>query len=104
MEPTELNVINKADEIARSYPGNYNIYQVCAIFDSVKDKTKYASDPRGRDLWATVNTNLKKGAGDCDDKAVLLSSMLEAVRGTTRVYLTDTHAFVAICMQWNHGN
>ena len=41
-------------------------------------------------------TPLKIGAGDCDDKAILISSMLEAVGGKTRVYLTDTHAFAAV--------
>ncbi len=96
VEPAEPNVRNTADEVARSYPGTYNIYQVCAIFDNVKDKIKYVSDPRGHDFWAPANTTLNVGAGDCDDKAILLSSMLEAVGGTTRIYLTDTHAFAAV--------
>jgi transglutaminase-like putative cysteine protease len=96
VEPAEPNIRNTADEIARSYPGTYNIYQVCAIYDNVKDKIKYVSDPRGHDFWAPANTTLNVGAGDCDDKAILLSSMLEAVGGTTRIYLTDTHAFAAV--------
>jgi transglutaminase-like putative cysteine protease len=96
VEPAEPNVRNTADEVARSYPGTYNIYQICAIFDNVKDKIKYVSDPRGHDFWAPANTTLNVGAGDCDDKAILLSSMLEAVGGTTRVYITDTHAFAAV--------
>lgn len=94
--PAETNVRNTAGEIARSHPGTYNIYQVCAIFDNVKDKIKYVSDPRGHDFWAPADTTLNVGAGDCDDKAILLSSMLEAVGGTTRIYLTDTHALAAI--------
>lgn len=96
VEPAEPNVRNAADEVARVYPGTYNIYQICAIFDNVKDKIKYVSDPRGHDFWAPADTTLNVGAGDCDDKAILLSSMLEAVGGTTRIYLTDTHAFAAV--------
>ena len=96
VKPAEPGVRNTSAEIARLYPGAYNIYQICAIFDNVKDKIKYVSDPRGHDVWSTANTTLKIGAGDCDDKAILISSMLEAVGGTTRIYLTDTHAFAAV--------
>ena len=96
VEPAEPEVRNKAAEVARSYPGAYNIYQVCALFDMVKENIEYVSDPRGNDVWESANVTLKVGAGDCEDQAILLSSMLEAVGGTTRVYLTDTHAFAAV--------
>ncbi len=96
VEPAEPDVRNEAAEVARSYPGAYNIYQVCALFDMVKENIEYVSDPRGNDVWESANVTLKVGAGDCEDQAILLSSMLEAVGGTTRVYLTDTHAFAAV--------
>jgi len=62
----------------------------------VKEEIEYVSDPRGNDIWEPANVTLRIGAGDCEDQAILLSSMLEAVGGTTRVYLTDTHAFTAV--------
>jgi transglutaminase-like putative cysteine protease len=96
VEPAEPSVRNRAAEVARAYPGAYNIYQVCALFDTVKENVQYVSDPRGNDVWEPANVTLKIGAGDCEDQAILLSSMLEAVGGTTRVYLTDTHAFAAV--------
>ena len=96
VEPEEPEIRNKAAEVARSYPGAYNIYQVCALFDMVKENIEYVSDPRGNDVWEPANVTLEVGAGDCEDQAILLSSMLEAVGGTTRVYLTDTHAFAAV--------
>lgn len=96
VEPSEPDVRGKAAEIARSYPGAYNIYQVCALFDMVKENIEYVSDPRGNDVWEPATVTLKVGAGDCEDQAILLSSMLEAVGGTTRVYLTDSHAFAAV--------
>ena len=96
VEPAEPDVRGKAAEVARSYPGAYNIYQVCALFDMVKEKIEYVSDPRGNDVWEPANVTLKIGAGDCEDQAILLSSMIEAVGGTTRVYLTDNHAFAAV--------
>jgi transglutaminase-like putative cysteine protease len=96
VEPAEVDVREQAVEVARLYPGAYNIYQVCALFDKVKERVKYVSDPRGNDIWEPANVTLKVGAGDCEDQAILLSSMLEAVGGTTRVYLTNTHAFTAV--------
>ncbi|MDD3245530.1 MAG: transglutaminase family protein [Methanosarcina sp.] len=96
VESAEPTVRSKAAEVARSYPGAYNIYQVCALFDMVKEEVEYVSDPRGNDIWEPANVTLRIGAGDCEDQAILLSSMLEAVGGTTRVYLTDTHAFAAV--------
>jgi transglutaminase-like putative cysteine protease len=96
VESAEPAVRGKAAEVARSYPGAYNIYQVCALFDMVKEDIEYVSDPRGNDIWEPANVTLRIGAGDCEDQAILLSSMLEAVGGTTRVYLTDNHAFAAV--------
>ncbi|RXA16935.1 transglutaminase family protein [Methanosarcina sp. MSH10X1] len=96
VEPAEPDVRSKAAEVARSYPGAYNMYQVCALFDMVKEKIEYISDPRGNDIWEPANVTLRIGAGDCEDQAILLSSLLEAVGGTTRVYLTNSHAFAAV--------
>ena len=96
VEPAEPDIREKAVLVARTYPGAYNIYQVCALFDMVKEKVEYVSDPRGNDIWEPANVTLRIGAGDCEDQAILLSSMLEAVGGTTRVYLTNTHAFAAV--------
>ena len=47
-------------------------------------------------MWEPPNVTLQIKAGDCEDQAILLSSMIEAVGGTTRVYLTDSHAFAAV--------
>jgi transglutaminase-like putative cysteine protease len=96
VEPSEPDVRAKAAETARSYPGAYNIYQVCALFDMVKEEIKYVSDPRENDIWEPANVTLKIGAGDCEDQAILISSMIEAIGGTTRVYITDNHAFAAV--------
>lgn len=98
VEPAKPEVRNEAAEVARSYPGAYNIYQVCTLFDMVKEKIEYVSDPRGNDVWEPATVTLRVGAGDCEDQAILLSSMIEAVGGTTRVYLTSNHAFAAVYM------
>lgn len=96
VEPAKPEVRDKAAEVARSYPGAYNIYQVCALFDMVREDIEYVSDPRSNDVWEPANVTLRIGAGDCEDQAILLSSMIEAIGGTTRIYLTDNHAFTGV--------
>jgi transglutaminase-like putative cysteine protease len=96
VEPSDPAIREAAAEIAKTEPGTYNIYQICALFDKVRKDINYVSDPRGSDIWEPANSTLKIGAGDCEDQAILLSSLIEAIGGTTRIYLTDTHAFAAV--------
>ncbi len=95
VEPEDLAVRKAAAESSEEYPGAFNIYQVCALFDRVSVDIGYINDPRGNDIWEPANATLKIGAGDCEDQAILLASLIEAVGGTTRLYLTDNHAFAA---------
>ena len=96
VDPRSENVRALAASGAMEYPGEYNIYQVCSLFDHVKSNIKYMTDPRGEDYWATPDETLKVSAGDCDDSAILLSSLVEAIGGSTRMYFTDTHAFATV--------
>lgn len=96
IDPYDVGVRTMAASSAKKYPGQYNIYQICALFDDTKEDIQYISDPRGKDLWSTPGDTITVGAGDCDDYAILLSSLIEAIGGTSRVYLTDTHAFTAV--------
>lgn len=45
----------------------------------VRDNIAYFYDPRETELIRTPPETLKRGVGDCDDKTVLLLSMLEAL-------------------------
>ncbi|NPE29695.1 transglutaminase family protein [Methanococcoides sp. SA1] len=93
IDPRNEDVRALAASAIAMYPGEYNVYQLCALFDYVKNEIKYMSDPRGNDYWATPNETLKVKAGDCDDSAILLSSLIEAIGGTSRLYITDSHVF-----------
>ncbi|MBP1908877.1 transglutaminase-like domain-containing protein [Methanolobus bombayensis] len=95
VDPYDVQVRTMAAASAKKYPGQYNIYQICHLFDDTKENIQYISDPRGKDLWSTPGETMTVGAGDCDDYAILLASLIEAIGGTSRVYLTDTHAFAA---------
>ncbi|TGC10730.1 hypothetical protein CUN85_04490 [Methanolobus halotolerans] len=94
--PYDIEVRKMAAVSAKKYPGQYNIYQLCSLFDDTRDNIQYISDPRGRDMWSTPRDTLRVGAGDCDDYAILLASLVESIGGTARIYMTDTHAFAAV--------
>ncbi len=96
IEPFDPDVRSMAASSAKKYPGQYNIYQICSLFDDTKRDIQYISDPRGKDIWSTPNETLTIGAGDCDDYAILLASLIESIGGTSRIYLTDNHAFATV--------
>jgi transglutaminase-like putative cysteine protease len=73
---------------AKSHPGSYNFDQVLDIWAYVKANIDYISDPNTpqlENLPYAAGTTLKNKAGDCDDQAVLLAAMVEAIGGTARV-------------------
>lgn len=94
--PRDVTIRKVAASIAKKYPGQYNIYQILEIFNYTTNNVQYVSDPRGRNYWSYPNETIEVGAGDCEDYSTLISSLVEAVGGTTRLYLTDDHAFAAV--------
>jgi transglutaminase-like putative cysteine protease len=103
-EPYDPDIRNLAVAIAGNYSGNYNIYQVCALFDYVRDNIAYVADPAGdTNYWATPTETLDICGGDCEDHAVLLGSLVMSIGGTARMYMTDTHAFVSIYIGDDRG-
>ena len=93
----QQDVRGTAVVLAKRFEGNYNVYQLCEIFEYVKVNISYVNDPKGNEnYWACPDETLELGAGDCEDQALLVASMITSISGTTRVYLTDTHAFAAV--------
>lgn len=50
----------------------------------VRDRVRYLRDTRGVETVQTPDVTLDLGQGDCDDKAVLLASLLESIGHPTR--------------------
>ncbi len=92
---TDPLVRSTAVSTVREYPGKYNIYQLCSLFDYLSTNVQYVSDPHDSDYWATPVETINTGAGDCEDYALLMASLVEAIGGSSRIYLTDDHAFAA---------
>ncbi len=87
---------------ASAYPGNFNIGQACAIYDSLRKYWRYVNDPRGSEYFAKASETIKKlkFKGDCDDFAIALYAMISAVGGYPRMNFAYNpkggHAFVEL--------
>ncbi|MCS6822537.1 MAG: hypothetical protein NZ551_11810, partial [Microscillaceae bacterium] len=54
-----------AVKLAQKYPGDYNLNQVCAIWNFCKQNWKYVSDPRGINYVAKASESIELGlSGD----------------------------------------
>lgn len=53
--------------------------EVRRLFQYVRDGIRYVRDPVGRELLASPAETLATGAGDCDDKSILLAALLGAI-------------------------
>lgn len=58
--------------------------EVNRVFEFVRDKIRYVRDIRGVETLQTPDKTLEFGQGDCDDKSVLLASLLESIGHPTR--------------------
>ncbi len=71
-----------ANSMAGDSPGDFNIGQVCEIFDYCFKNWRYVNDPADQEYLAkaseTIGANL---TGDCDDFAVLMASCIIAIGG-----------------------
>lgn len=71
-----------ANKLAGRSPGNYNIGQVCEIFDYCYNKWSYVNDPADSEYVARASETIASSlTGDCDDFAVLLASCILAIGG-----------------------
>lgn len=74
-----LPVVEFARSLVRYLPPKDWSGEVEALHRFVRDEIRYVRDVRGIETIAVPEYTIATGQGDCDDKAVLLASMLEAI-------------------------
>lgn len=80
-----LLVRNTAVSLTKALPPKAYGAEVTALFGFVRDGIRYVRDIRNVETVSTPDVLLQVGAGDCDDKVVLLLSLLEAIGHPTRI-------------------
>lgn len=74
-----LSLYRDAGLPQKDYAGEIN-----AATAFVRDHIRYTRDITGMETLQTPETTLQNGAGDCDDKVILLASLLESTGHPTR--------------------
>ncbi|MEM4308686.1 MAG: transglutaminase domain-containing protein [Thermoplasmata archaeon] len=92
--PTGL-VEAKLREIRANTTENYTTHLLLGIFEYVCG-IEYAQEPNGSDYWQTPDETITRNSGDCEDFAILLSSLVSAAGGTARFCYTNNHAFAVV--------
>lgn len=96
-------VRNRAVAIAAMDAGNFNLAQICDIFDYCYNNWHYVNDPSSGDLYQSASSSLSNGlSGDCDDFAILVCSMLMSIGGDARITAayngSNGHAYTEISL------
>jgi transglutaminase-like putative cysteine protease len=94
-------VRNNTANLVHSSSGNFNLGQVCDIFDFCYINWSYVNDPITKDYYSKASETLRNGLnGDCDDFAILLCSMILSIGGEARINFaydtTSGHAFTEV--------
>jgi transglutaminase-like putative cysteine protease len=74
----------RAITLLRLTPSKDEPSEIRVIFEFVRDHIRYVRDVVDTETIATPDKVLALGAGDCDDKATLLATLLESVGYPTR--------------------
>jgi len=85
-----------AASIVQSYPAGDKEAQVNAIYRYVVENFNYYADPRYGEFIQGPNETLQVKGGDCEDLAILASSLLENLGIKTYLVLTKDHAYALV--------
>jgi transglutaminase-like putative cysteine protease len=78
------------ERVNKSSSGNYNLAQVCDIWEYCYKNWIYIDDPNGEDFFSPASNTIQTGLkGDCDDYAILLAALVQAIGGTSRVVIAS---------------
>jgi transglutaminase-like putative cysteine protease len=90
-DPNELVTVRRvALGLVKDLPPNDDVSEVKALWQFARDAIRYVRDVRGIDTLQTPTVTLKLRQGDCDDKALLLASMLETIGYPTKFTVSAT--------------
>lgn len=65
-------------------PPKDHLREAKRMFDFVKERVRFAKDPRGVETLQHPRLTLQRGAGDCDDISTLLAALQETIGLKTR--------------------
>ena len=79
-----LSIRSKAVNLVSNLPQKDRIGEIRALFDFVQNEIRYVRDIHNVETLHYAEQVLAQASGDCDDKSVLLASLLESIGHPTR--------------------
>ena len=103
IDATHPRTRNTAARVAAGAEGPFRVEQVARIWSFVRGKWRYVNDPRRSEYFAPASVTIGNDfVGDCDDFAIVLAAMLNAIGGESRVVMMDGpqggHAYAEVCV------
>jgi hypothetical protein len=86
---TAIAILRRRDVRPKDYLG-----EIKALFEWVQRHVRYTRDPFRVEVLHSPRRMLQLRAGDCDDMAILLGAMLEAIGHSVRLVLTGSDPLV----------
>lgn len=81
---TDASMRDRALQLIKRVPPKDSFGEVDAIFRYVRDSIAYVGDVSGVETLHTPNLIVEQARGDCDDKVILLCTLLESIGFDTR--------------------
>jgi hypothetical protein len=78
-------------QIHESYPGEYDVLQICEAYEWVRANVQYVGE--AGDYWQSAKETMATMSGDCEDHAILMASIVKGLGGNARVNVINGHAF-----------
>ena len=106
---TNATVRNYSVKLAGQDGGNFNLGQICDVFDGYYKNWKYVNDPASLNYVEFASNSINNGFnGDCDDFAVLMCASILSIGGEARIsyaYGPDGgHAFTEVNIGTTDGS
>jgi len=89
VDPNATSLRELAIDLVRKFEAG-DFKQARKIFEFVRDEIQYVYDPMGLEEIQSPETTLKLRAGDCEDQAILLGSLLSAIGFESAIIFADT--------------
>ncbi|MBI0583370.1 MAG: hypothetical protein ISF22_03990 [Methanomassiliicoccus sp.] len=83
------------EDIQKRFPGGYNLLQVAEAFEWTKNNIAYQAEASG-DYWQSTGETMGMRSGDCEDHALVISSIIDGLGGSARVNIIREHAFPTV--------
>ena len=99
-------VMQVARELVKNLPQYDRMGEVKALHAFVRDSIRYTGDPVNTELLQTPKATLEMQTGDCDDKSLLLASLLQSVNIPARfvaVGFTPDKSYSHVLVETRNG-